>query len=410
MSSGPTILHADLDAFYASVEQRDDPALRGRPVVVGTGVVLACSYEAKARGIYTTMNGAEAKRVCPEVIAVPPRMAAYSEVSRRVYEIFAETAPLVEAISIDEAFLDVRGMEHFAGTSPEIAATLRRKVREEVGLKISVGVARTKFLAKVASGEAKPDGLLVVGEEDEESFLHPLPIRRLWGVGKVTAGKLEAAGYHRVGDLARAREESLAALLGESSGKRLSDLANNRDPRAVAPRRRRRSIGAQSAFPRGSRAPEEVDSLAAALTDRVCGRLRESRSSCRTVSISLRFGDFSRGSRSRTLDFPTDRTDAVLAAVRELLRAARPEMSRRDLTLIGVSLENLDRAGAVQLALPLAAEPEAPDQTGPQPGARDPAALDAALDDVRSRFGADSIRRASLIDADDGVAAPTLPD
>ncbi|MDQ2621431.1 MAG: DNA polymerase IV [Actinomycetota bacterium] len=408
MTSGPSILHADLDAFYASVEQRDDPALRGRPVVVGTGVVLACSYEAKARGIYTTMNGKEARRVCPEVIAVPPRMAAYSEASRRVYEIFDETAPVVEALSIDEAFLDVRGLEHISGTPTEIAAALRREVREKVGLNISVGVARTKFLAKVASGESKPDGLLVVPESEEEAFLHPLPIRKLWGVGKVTAGKLESAGIFSVGDIARAREATLAALVGASSGKRLLDLANNRDPRTVAPRERRRSIGAQSAFPRSSRTADEIQTLGAALTDRVCGRLRESGQSCRTVSLSLRFGDFSRASRARTLDFPTDRTDTVLAAVRGLLDSARDEIEDRGLTLVGVSLENLDRAGSVQLSLALPTDRE--EATGDSIEARDTAALDAALDAVRNRFGADSIRRASLIDADAGVSAPTLPD
>ncbi len=408
MSNEPSILHADLDAFYASVEQRDDANLRGRPVVVGTGVVLACSYEAKARGIYTTMNGAEAKRICPEVIAVPPRMAAYSEASARVYEIFAETAPVVEALSIDEAFLDVRGLEHISGTPPRIAATLRREVQERVGLKISVGVARTKFLAKVASGESKPDGLLVVPEEKEEAFLHPLPIRKLWGVGKVTAEKLESAGIFRVGDIARAREATLTALLGQSAGLRLLDLANNRDPRTVAPRERRQSIGAQSAFPRASRTPAEVESLGAALTDRVCGRLRESGRSCRTVAIGLRFGDFSRASRSRTLDFPTDRTDAVLAAVRNLLASARQEIEDRGLTLVGVSLENLDDAGAVQLALPL--EEESADPVGSAVRTRDAEALDTALDDVRKRFGSDSIRRASLIDSDAGVSVPTLPD
>ena len=404
MSAAPSILHADLDAFYASVEQRDDPALRGRPVAVGTGVVLACSYEAKARGVYTTMNGAEAKRVCPELVAVPPRMPAYAEASRRVYEIFAETAPVVEALSIDEAFLDVRGLERITGTPPAIAAGLRREVRERVGLTISVGVARTKFLAKVASGESKPDGLLVVMPDREEEFLHPLPIRRLWGVGRVTAEKLESAGIRRVGDLAAAREESLIALLGPSAGRRLRDLAHNRDPRAGATRRRRKSIGAQSAFPAGSRTPDEVESLAAALTDRVCGRMRESGRSCRTVSVSLRFGDFTRGSRSHTFELATDRTEDVLAAVRALLGAARPEVERRGLTLVGVSLENLDRGSAVQLALPLDDQPGG-DAEGP-----DTAALDAALDDVRRRFGADSIQRASLIGADGGVSVPTLPD
>ena len=189
----PTILHADLDSFYASVEQRDDPRLRGRPVIVGGGVVLAASYEAKARGVESGMGGGRARFLCPDAAVVPCRFEAYTEASRAVFEIFEDTAPTVEALSIDEAFLDVRGMEHFAGAPQEIAARLRRRVREEVGLPISVGVARTKFLAKVASAVAKPDGLLVVPPGGELAFLHPLPIERLWGVGPVTSRKLRRA-------------------------------------------------------------------------------------------------------------------------------------------------------------------------------------------------------------------------
>lgn len=401
MNSGPSIIHADLDAFYASVEQRDDPALQGRPVIVGEGVVLACSYEAKARGVYTTMTGTQAKRICPEAVTVPPRMEAYSEASRAVYELFEQTAPVVEAISIDEAFLEVKGLEHISGTPAAIGADLRREVQKRLGLKISVGIARTKFLAKVASGEAKPDGLLLVEPENETAFLHPLPIRRLWGVGRVTAGKLETRGIYTVGDIARSPEIILTGLLGENSGRRLLKLANNHDPRAVAPREPRRSIGAQSAFPRGSRNAAEVDSLTAALVDRAAGRLRDSGQSCRTVSVSLRFGDFSRAGRSHTLDFPTDRTDLILAATRDLLARTTDLIKERGLTLVGISLENLESGESVQMALDL--------DSNERPG-RDSAALDAALDDVRSRFGTDSIKRASLIDGDAGVAVPTLPD
>lgn len=397
-----SILHADLDAFYASVEQRDNPELRNRPVIVGTGVVLAASYEAKARGIFTTMNGRDARRVCPEAVVVPPRMDAYSKASKAVYEIFNETAPVVEGISIDEAFLEVGGMEHISGTPPEIAARLRERVLVEAGLPISVGVARTKFLAKVASGASKPDGLLVIEPEGEQAFLHPLPIEALWGVGKVTTRKLNGMGIRKVGDVARTSRIRLASVIGESASSHLLDLAHGRDPRPVEPRERRKSIGAQSAFPRGSRDPEQVDSLAAALVDRTARRLRAAGRACRTVTVGLRFGDFSRASRARTLPFPTDRTETILAAVEELFEASRGEIGEKELTLISVSLGNLERADTVQMELPLAGEGEA--------AGRDSSNLDQALDAVRKKFGEGAVKRASMIDADQGVAAPTLPD
>lgn len=399
-----------MDAFFASVEQRDSPDLRGRPMAVGTGVVLAASYEARARGVYTTMNAARAREACPGLVMVPPRMEAYSEASREVYAIFERTVPVVEALSIDEAFLEARGLERIKGTPAEIAAALRREVKVELGLAISIGVARTKFLAKVASGEAKPDGLLIVEPEREEAFLHPLSVKRLWGVGRVTAEKLESAGLWRVGDLARVRESRLVDLVGEKSARRLIDLANNRDPREVAPRERRRSVGAQSAFPAGSRTFEQVESLAASLTDRVCGRLRKGGRACRTVTLGLRFTDYSRASRSRTLDFPTDHTGTVLAAVRALLGSSRSEIEGRGLTLVSVSAGNLEAVDTVQLALPLPDEPGSHGNPVPAFTGRDPAALDAALDDVRQRFGDDSIRRASGIGAEDEVVAPVLPE
>src|SRR5437773_4903822 len=209
VSSEATILHADLDAFYASVEQRDDPGLRGRPVIVGGGVVLAASYEAKAYGVRTAMGGAQARRLCPMAIVMRPRMDAYSEASKAVFAVFDDTTPLVEGLSIDEAFLDVRGLGHIWGTPPEIAVRVRREVRARVGLPITVGVARTKFLAKVASGVAKPDGLLVVPPEDELGFLHPLAVEQLWGVGPATAEKLRARGIRTVGEVARLPEQAL---------------------------------------------------------------------------------------------------------------------------------------------------------------------------------------------------------
>src|SRR2546427_10127523 len=235
--SEATILHADLDAFYASVEQRDAPRLRGRPVIVGAGVVLAASVEAKAYGVRTAMGGAQARRLCPRAIVVEPRISAYAEASKAVYRVFEDTTPLVEGLSIDEAFLDVRGLERLSGTPTEIAVRLRRDVLERVGLPITVGVARTKFLAKVASGVAKPNGLLVVPPDGELAFLHPLPVERLWGVGLVTADKLHDQGITTVGEVAQLDEATLVSMLGRASGRQLHALAHNRDPRPGQPRR-----------------------------------------------------------------------------------------------------------------------------------------------------------------------------
>lgn len=389
-------MHADLDAFYASVEQRDNPELRNRPVIVGGGVVLACSYEAKARGVKTAMNGGAAKQVCPEAIVVAPRMEAYTEASRAVYEVFEDTSPLVEALSIDEAFLDVGGLEHISGPPREVAVKLRSDVLEKVGLPISVGVARTKFLAKVASGASKPDGLLVIEEDSEEAFLHPLPIERLWGVGRVTSDKLRSMGIRTVGDIASAREESLVAALGASAGRRLIDLSNNRDPRDVTPRDPRSSIGAQSAFQLGSRSSADLDSLAAALVDRTARRLRSAERLCRTVSVGFRFGDFSRASRSHSFQGTTASTETILAAVRELIAKTRPMIERRGMTLLGVSLENLEETDTVQMEFAF--------DDG------ESAALDAALDELRERFGAGAITRASLVEGEGGLTVPMLPD
>jgi DNA polymerase-4 len=397
VTSGPSILHADLDAFYASVEQRDDPKLRGRPLIVGHGVVLAASYEAKARGVRTAMNGAQARQACPEAIVVSPRMSAYSEASEAVFEVFEQTSPVVEALSIDEAFLDVGGLEHISGSPTEIAVQLRRDVLEQVGLPISVGLARTKFLAKVASGMSKPDGLLVVEEDDESAFLHPLPIERLWGVGQVTAKKLGAIGVTTVGQIASCNEDLLVAVLGPAVGRKLLDLANNRDPREVRPRRPRRSIGAQSAFRRSSRSLEDLDVLAASLVDRITRRLRSAGRVCRTTVIRLRFDDFTRASRSHTLPHATNQTETILGAVRELLADAMPTIESKGITLLGVSLENLENGSEVQMELPL-------------DGRKDSTSLDATLDDLRDRFGSDSITRASLLTRGEGTSVPLLPD
>jgi DNA polymerase-4 len=391
-----TILHADVDAFYASVEQRDDPGLRGRPVIVGGGVVLAASYEAQAYGIRTPMGGTLARRLCPEAIVVHPRMSAYAEASKALFEVFERTTPLVEGISIDEAFLDVGGLRRIAGSPAEIAKRLRRQVRRELGLPISVGVARTKFLAKVASGVAKPDGLLVVGPEEELAFLHPLPVERLWGVGRVTAEKLRDIGIATVGQVARLSEASLVAILGRASGRHLHALANNRDPRPVQTRRRRRSMGAQRALGRKPRSPGEIDSVVVALVDRLAGRLRKAHRVSRTVMLRLRFDDFSRATRSLTMTRATARTPAILTAARDLLRAALPTIERRGLTLVGVTLGNLGEDGFVQLELPFDERPAG--------------ALDETLDAVRDRFGTSSITRAVLLGHEQGPSVPLLPD
>ena len=390
------ILHADLDSFYASVEQRDDPRLRGRPVIVGGGVVLAASYEAKRRGVRTAMGGSEARRLCPQAIVVSPRMSAYTEASKAVFEIFNDATPLVEGLSIDEAFLDVRGLRRISGTPEEIAKRLKRDVLEHVGLPITVGVARTKFLAKVASAVAKPDGLLVVPPDGELEFLHPLPVERLWGVGPVTASKLHACGIAKVGEVARLDEEQLCSLLGRAAGRHLHALAHNRDPRRVVVGRRRRSMGAQRALGRKLRTREALDAVLVGLVDRLTGRLRKAERVCRTVTLRLRFDDFTRATRSHTLLESTDRTDAVLALARELLAAMMPTIEEKGLTLVGITLGNLENDGAVQLALPF-------DRRGA-------GALDAALDDVRERYGAEAITRAVLIGRDPGLSVPLLPD
>ena len=257
VSAGATILHADLDAFYASVEQRDDHRLRGRPVIVGMGVVLAASYEAKAFGVRTAMGAAQARQLCPRAVVVPPRMSAYSEASKAVFAVFDDTTPLVEGLSIDEAFLDVGGLLRVSGTPTEIAARLRQQVLERVGLRITVGVARTKFLAKVASGVAKPDGLLVVPPEGELDFLHPLPVGRLWGVGPETEAKLHDRGIATVGEVAQLGETVLVSILGRGVGRHLHALAHNRDPRTVQVGRRRRSIGAQRALGRATKSVDD---------------------------------------------------------------------------------------------------------------------------------------------------------
>jgi DNA polymerase IV len=390
------ILHADLDAFYASVEQRDDPRLRGRPVIVGAGVVLACSYEAKAYGVRTAMNGGQALRRCPGAIVVPPRMSAYSEASKAVFKVFEDTTPLVEGLSIDEAFLDVGGLRKIAGPPVEIAQRLRAEVLARVGLAITVGVARTKFLAKVASGVAKPDGLLVVPPDRELEFLHPLAVERLWGVGEVTAEKLRNRGLTTVGDVAILPEAALIAMLGRASGRHLHALAHNRDPRPIEVGRRRRSIGSQRALGRSPKSAETLDVVLAGLVDRVTRRMRSAERAGRTVTLRLRFDDFSRATRSHTLPQATGQTRAILITARSLMAAARPMIEKQGITMVGISVGNLENEKTVQLALPF--DKAANDE------------LDSALDGVRDKFGSNAITRGTLLGRDQGLTVPMLPD
>jgi DNA polymerase-4 len=394
-----SILHADLDSFYASVEQRDDTSLRGRPVIVGGGVVLAASYEAKAYGVRTAMSGRQARHLCPHAVVVPPRMSAYSAASAAVFEVFEDTTPLVEPLSVDEAFLDVSGLGRVSGTPVQIGARLREQVLSRVGLPITVGIARTKFLAKVASQEAKPDGLLLVPPDRELAFLHPLPVRRLWGVGAKTAEKLHAHGIHTVADVAELSEAMLGSMVGGGMGRQLFALSHNVDRRRVVTGVRRRSVGAQRALGRSGNtmSHSEIDAVVVNLVDRITRRMRRSDRTGRTVVLRLRFDDFGRVTRSHTLPQATASTEVILTAARDLVAAAAPLIADRGLTLMGFAVSDIDRDGAQQLELPFDA-------------ANDLVALDSAVDEVRQRFGNASVMRGVLLGRDPGQEMPMLPD
>jgi DNA polymerase-4 len=328
-------------------------------------------------------------------VVVPPRFSAYTEASRAVFSVFEDTTPLVEGLSIDEAFLDVGGLGRISGPPPEIAARLRSEVRDRVGLAITVGVARTKFLAKVASGVAKPDGLLVVDPDREREFLHPLPVGRLWGVGPITADKLAERGIRTVRDVASVGEAGLVAIVGGATGRHLHALAHGRDPRPVERGRRRGSIGSQSAFGRRPQSPADLDARLVGLVDRVTRRLRKADRVGRTVTLRLRFGDYSRATRSRSLPQATDRTDEILATARALLARAQPLIDERGITLVGVAVANLTDNPPVQLALPF--------------GKGDPSALDATVDRIRASFGIDAVTRTVLLGRS-SMEVPLLPD
>jgi len=360
------------------------------------------------------MGGTKARRLCPEAIVVSPRFSAYVEASRAVFAIFRDMAPTVETVSIDEAFLDVRGLEKIGlGTPGEIAVRLRRRVRDEVGLPLSVGVASTKHLAKVASNAAKPNGLRIVSAGREAEFLWPLRVEALWGVGPATRQRLHAAGVRTVGQLAALGEDDAVELLGRAAGRKLYAIAHNRDPRRVRSGRGGRSIGSQSALGSRQRTPAELDAIAAGLVDRVTRRARRAERVGRTVVLRLRFGDYTRATRSMTLSHPTASSAPVLHALRTLLASEEDRIRRRGLTLLGITLTNLAPASAgVQLQLPLPAQ--APGtavgrRPPPPPPLRDPAALDAATDAIRDRFGTSAVQRAALLGRRQEVSPWLMP-
>jgi DNA polymerase-4 len=392
-----SILHADLDSFYASVEQRDDPALRGRPVAVGGGVILAASYEAKRYGVRTPMLEGQARELCPDLQIVGGRFEAYSEASRAVFEIFDDTTPLVEGLSPDEAFLDVGGLRRVSGSPVQIAGRLRARVRDEVGLPITVGVARTKFLAKVASGVGKPDGLLRVSPDRESEFLHPLPVEKLWGVGPKTAAKLNARGIRLVGDVAALPAEVVHAIVGGAMGHQVFALSQNCDPRRVEVGTRRGSIGSQQALGRRPRTLDEVSTIVRGIVDRITRRMRTAERVGRTVTLRLRFIDFERATRARTIAQATNSTEAIHRVAHQLLEEAWGELiEQRGISLVGVSVGNLGNADAVQLAFPF----ERSESTS----------LDETVDAIRDKFGSSSLSRVGGLGRGPAVSVPLLPD
>ncbi|WP_119389384.1 DNA polymerase IV [Taklimakanibacter lacteus] len=395
MESTATILHADLDAFYASVEQLLDPSLRGKPIAVGGGVVLAASYEAKAYGVRGGMPGRAARELCPDLIFVGGHFSEYQRLGDAAIRVLGDFTPLVERISIDEAFADVKGCTHLFGSPTEIAQAVRNRVRAELGLPISIGVARTKHLAKIASQVAKPDGLVAVEPGNELAFLHDLPVGLMWGVGPVTEARLAAAGITRIGELARTHRMALTRLLGPAAGEKLSSLAWNRDPREIRTRQRAHSAGAQSAL--GRRPAEEHVYRPALrhLADRVATRLRAKARPGRTVTVRVRFADLRSVTRSITLDAPISAT-AILAEIAEdLVRSALADHpGERFISLLAISVSHLDERPLLQLELPLGLADE-----NRRPGAALGMArfhADRAIDKLRRRFGWEAVGYASV--------------
>jgi len=406
MAGAATILHADLDSFYAAVEVRRDPSLRGRPVAVGGGVVLAATYEAKRHGVTAGMPGGEARRRCPGLVFAPAHFDDYVATSRQVMEIFERFTPLVEPISIDEAFLQVAGTVHLFGQPESIARQIREAVRAETQLAVSVGVATTKHLAKIASRVAKPDGLVVVPPGQEEAFLHPLPVEFLWGVGPVGQERLASYGVRTIGDLASLPSRTLASWMGDHWGPHLLELSHNVDPRDVVTHRRAGSLGAQSAG--DATDLEQRHRTLLALAERIGTRLRRKHLAGRRVTVRARFDDMTAVSRAHVLPGPIAETQAIYDEAARLTDALIAERGPdRRISLVGISMSMLARVPDIQLELPLEGLPEA---AAVRAGSRDNlrlADLDAAVDRARARFGKDAVRRAALLGREPEVRSPT---
>ena len=396
METAATILHADLDAFYASVEQLLDPSLRGKPIAVGGGVVLAAAYEAKAFGIIGGMSGRRARELCPQLIFVGGHFQEYQRLGDAAINVLNDFTPLVERISIDEAFADVAGCTHLFGSPPEIATSIRRRVRTELGLSISIGVARTKRLAKIASQVAKPDGLVVVDPKTELDFLHGLPVELMWGVGPATRTRLANIGVHTVGQLASLPGWSLEQIVGRAVGEKLVALAWNRDPKEISTRRRAQSAGAQSALGRKPAEEQVFRPTLRHLADRVASRLRAKSLQGRTVTVRVRFSDMHSVTRSITLDAPISATATLAETAEELVRTALSDhLQEETISLLAISVSHLEKQWKLQLELSLGLEDEKR-----RPGAKGGIArwtADRAVDVIRDRFGWDAVGYGSVV-------------
>lgn len=403
MVDAATILHADLDAFYASVEQLLDPTLRGRPIAVGGGVVVAASYEAKAFGVRGGMPGRRARELCPQLTFVEGRFKEYQRLGDAVIDVYRDFTPLIERISIDEAFMDVAGSTHLFGTPREIAAAIRTRVREEIGLPVSVGIARTKHLAKIASQVAKPDGLVLVDPERELVFLHALPVELMWGIGPVTRARLAEQGIRTIAELAAVPGKSLDYLLGKAASAKLGSLAWNRDPREIERHQKAASVGAQAALGRRDVSDELIDRTLRQLADRVATRLRAKQRAGRTVTVKVRFANLKAVTRSVTLPAAVAVTAILAETAEKLVRGALADHpSEREISLLAISVSQLVHEVALQLELPLDVG-DGQLHPGTEEGS-ERWALDRAVDSVRGRFGRASVGYASVIlDESDSV-------
>ncbi|GAA3626357.1 DNA polymerase IV [Kineosporia mesophila] len=384
--SGCLILHADMDAFYASVELIDRPHLRGQPVIVGGGgrsVVLSATYEARRSGVHAAMPMGRARRLCPEAVVIEPDHDRYAEVSRGVMEVFRSVTPLVEPLSLDEAFIDVSGAVRGSGTPSQIAAVIRDRIADEQRIACSVGIAATKFVAKLASAQAKPDGVLVVPRDETVTFLHGLPAGALWGVGEKTEEALRRLGLVTVADIAHTPKATLRRALGDASGAHLHDLAWGLDPRPVIPETVEKSIGGEETFSTDIDDPDVISRELLRLSERVAARTRAAGLVGRTVVIKIRFADFSTITRSRTLPEHTDLARVLHATALALY--ARLGLDRARLRLVGVRLEGLREASEGHHQMTLDERPL---------GWRE---AERAVDRASARFGAGAVRPASLV-------------